>query len=96
MPEKGVDLSPNGALLTTDEIIRLASLFVKEGVDKIRLTGGEPTIRPDLVELVGKFYLYNTYTSIWTEAIKTKGAIDLFYYIYIYPYIYIFRETTPT
>lgn len=53
MPEEGVELSPNGALLTNDEIIRLASLFVENGVNKIRLTGGEPSIRKDLLELVG-------------------------------------------
>ena len=54
MPERGVDLSPTGALLTTDEIVRLAQLFVSQGVDKIRLTGGEPTVRKDLLELVGE------------------------------------------
>jgi molybdenum cofactor biosynthesis enzyme MoaA len=54
MPEDGVELSPKSNLLTTDEIIRLARLFVKAGVKKIRLTGGEPTIRKDIVEIVGK------------------------------------------
>ncbi|KAJ3213742.1 hypothetical protein HDU67_002540 [Dinochytrium kinnereticum] len=39
-------------MLTTDEILRLANLFVSENVTKIRLTGGEPTIRKDLVEIV--------------------------------------------
>jgi cyclic pyranopterin phosphate synthase len=51
MPEEGVELSPNDKLLTTSEIIRIAKLFAAEGVDKIRLTGGEPTIRKDIVEL---------------------------------------------
>ena len=53
MPEEGVQLSQNNELLTTEEIITLAKLFVKEGVDKIRLTGGEPLIRKDIVELCG-------------------------------------------
>ena len=53
MPEEGVDLSPKSNLLTTDEIIRLAKLFVQSGVKKIRLTGGEPSIRKDIVEIVG-------------------------------------------
>uniref|UniRef100_A0A915LJR9 Radical SAM core domain-containing protein n=1 Tax=Meloidogyne javanica TaxID=6303 RepID=A0A915LJR9_MELJA len=45
MPEEGVKLTPSSYLLTKDEIIRLAKLFAFEGVNKIRLTGGEPTIR---------------------------------------------------
>ncbi|KAJ1557313.1 Molybdenum cofactor synthesis protein 1, partial [Nowakowskiella sp. JEL0078] len=52
MPEEGVPLSPNSALLTAAEIIQLAKIFVSNGVTKIRLTGGEPTIRKDLVDIV--------------------------------------------
>ena len=55
MPAEGVNLSPKEQLLSTSEIVKIASLFVQEGVDKIRLTGGEPTIRSDIVEIVGKF-----------------------------------------
>ncbi len=54
MPAEGVDLSPKDDILTTPEIIRIARLFVSEGVTKIRLTGGEPTVRKDINELVGK------------------------------------------
>ncbi|KAG2172391.1 hypothetical protein INT43_004933 [Umbelopsis isabellina] len=52
MPAEGVQLSASDKLLSTDEILRLARLFVSEGVTKIRLTGGEPTVRPDIIELV--------------------------------------------
>ncbi|KAI5803432.1 hypothetical protein DFH27DRAFT_49137 [Peziza echinospora] len=52
MPAEGVPLSPEGNLLTTPEILHLAKLFVSQGVTKIRLTGGEPTIRKDIVELI--------------------------------------------
>jgi len=51
MPEEGVPLSPPSHLLTTPEIVYLSSLFVNQGVDKIRLTGGEPTVRKDIVDL---------------------------------------------
>lgn len=47
MPAAGVPLTPKGHLLTTPEIIRLTRLFVEAGVDKIRLTGGEPLVRKD-------------------------------------------------
>lgn len=54
MPAEGVQLTSKEHLLSTDEIIRLAKLFVKEGVTKIRLTGGEPTVRRDLIDIIGK------------------------------------------
>jgi cyclic pyranopterin phosphate synthase len=54
MPSEGVELSPQGNLLTNDEIIRLATLFVKSGVTKIRLTGGEPTVRKGILDIVGR------------------------------------------
>lgn len=54
MPEEGAPLSPKEHLLTTDEVVKLASIFVSNGVRKIRLTGGEPTVRKDLPEIVGK------------------------------------------
>jgi len=52
MPEEGIDLSPPAKLLTTPEIVYLSELFVKQGVNKIRLTGGEPTVRKDVVDLM--------------------------------------------
>ncbi|TGJ83171.1 hypothetical protein E0Z10_g5598 [Xylaria hypoxylon] len=52
MPEEGVPLSPQRELLTTPEIIMLSSLFVSQGVTKIRLTGGEPTVRKDILPLM--------------------------------------------
>lgn len=56
MPEEGIQLSPKDELLSSEEIVRLAKLFVQEGVTKIRLTGGEPLVRKDIVELCGKLY----------------------------------------
>ncbi|KAI0128930.1 hypothetical protein BJ170DRAFT_701631 [Xylariales sp. AK1849] len=52
MPEEGVPLSPQRELLTTPEIIMLSSVFVSQGVNKIRLTGGEPTVRKDILPLM--------------------------------------------
>ena len=51
MPADGVDLTPKPQLLSQDEILRLANLFTSSGVDKIRLTGGEPTIRKDIEDI---------------------------------------------
>lgn len=52
MPEEGVTLTPKERLLSKEEILRLARLFVSEGVDKIRITGGEPLVRKDLGEII--------------------------------------------
>src|SRR5688572_16373549 len=41
-------------ILTFEEITRLATIFVAFGVEKVRLTGGEPLVRKDLDQLVAK------------------------------------------
>jgi GTP 3',8-cyclase len=43
---------PRAQILTFEEITRLARLFVGLGVEKLRITGGEPTVRRDLPDLV--------------------------------------------
>ncbi|XP_033279977.2 molybdenum cofactor biosynthesis protein 1 isoform X4 [Orcinus orca] len=70
MPEEGVPLTPKADLLTTEEILTLARLFVKEGVDKIRLTGGEPLIRPDVVDIVAQLHQLE---GLRTIGITTNG-----------------------
>lgn len=52
MPELGMKFQPRAEMLTDDELIRLIGLFAQLGFTKLRLTGGEPTIRPHLVELI--------------------------------------------
>jgi molybdenum cofactor biosynthesis protein A len=52
MPPEGVPLQPKDSLLNASEISRLTKLFSSEGVDKVRLTGGEPLLRKDLPEII--------------------------------------------
>jgi len=52
MPEDGVPLQPAEKLLSNAEIMKLARWFNHQGVNKIRLTGGEPLLRKNLVDLV--------------------------------------------
>ena len=55
MPEKGgIRWIPNDEILTFEEIERIASVLASLGVEKIRITGGEPLLRRDLELLVGK------------------------------------------
>ncbi|XP_074092961.1 molybdenum cofactor biosynthesis protein 1 isoform X2 [Macrotis lagotis] len=70
MPEQGVPLTPKADLLTTKEILTLSQLFVKEGVNKIRLTGGEPLIRPDVLDIVAQLQQLD---GLKTIAITTNG-----------------------
>jgi len=51
MPPEGVPLQPASHILQTDELLQLATYFRRHGVNKFRLTGGEPTLRRDLVEI---------------------------------------------
>ena len=52
MPEAEYVWLPRRDLLTFEEISTLVDVFVDLGVDKVRLTGGEPLLRRDLPELV--------------------------------------------
>lgn len=52
MPAQGIEWRPRNEILTYEEIIRVASIFTAHGVTKIRLTGGEPTVRSDLEALI--------------------------------------------
>ncbi len=51
MPED-MTFRPNAELMQDDEILILTRLFAKLGIDKIRLTGGEPTLRKNVVNIV--------------------------------------------
>jgi len=51
MPEEMV-FRPTAELMSRGECLRLVRLFVDLGVDKVRLTGGEPTVHPDLIPIV--------------------------------------------
>ena len=52
MPEHGAHFAPREELLRDDELVRVIRVAARAGFEKIRLTGGEPTIRRNLVELV--------------------------------------------
>ena len=54
MPAEGVELLPRRDILEFEEIERLVTIFAKRGVRRVRLTGGEPTVRRGVVDLVGR------------------------------------------
>ncbi len=69
MPADGIALSPKASLMTADEIFAIAKTFVNNGVDKIRLTGGEPLLRKDFPEIIAQLSKLNTEVSITTNGI---------------------------
>lgn len=74
MPEEGVALNPNDKLLTTDEVVYVARLFAHHGVRKIRLTGGEPTIRKDLDVIIARLKALDGVEGV---TITTNGLVLL-------------------
>ncbi len=77
MPADGIALSPKASLMTAEEIFAIAETFVKNGVDKIRLTGGEPLLRKDFPEIVSKLSELEISLSITTNGILIDRHIDV-------------------
>lgn len=86
MPEEDYQFTPNSKLMQADEIEAIAKVFVKEGIRKIRLTGGEPLVRKDfadILERLAKLDVQLTMTTNGTrlhqfaEVIKNQGIKSL-------------------
>ena len=74
MPAAGLPaLTPEARLLTTPEVLRVARVLVARGVDKVRLTGGEPTLRPDLAAIVAGLHALRPH-GLRTIAMTTNGV----------------------
>jgi cyclic pyranopterin phosphate synthase len=54
MPEEGVDLAPKADVLTLEEMARVVRVLVRAGVRRVRITGGEPTVRHGLTEFIAQ------------------------------------------
>ena len=54
MPHDFAAWLPSEHQLTTDELVRVIEIAVNEGINEVRLTGGEPLLRPDIVEIVAR------------------------------------------
>lgn len=52
MPSEGIDFAKKDKLLTIDELSKIGEILVQMGIDKIRITGGEPFVRKDLMVLL--------------------------------------------
>ena len=66
---------PKSEILTLEEIERLCDNFIEMGVNKIRLTGGEPLVRKDIIELIKKLNLKKNNTSLDEITLTTNGTL---------------------
>ncbi len=71
MPEEGVKFVPRGEILAFEEIERIARIAVGLGIDKIRVTGGEPLVRKDLPVLIARL---NPILGLRDLALTTNGV----------------------
>jgi cyclic pyranopterin phosphate synthase len=72
MPEKGIDIVERKELLTYKEMYRITRVLSELGVDKIRLTGGEPFVRKDFVKFLESLSFNENLKEI---NITTNGAL---------------------
>lgn len=71
MPEHGIDIVPRKELLTFKEMYRITRVLSELGVDKVRLTGGEPFVRKDFIKFVDSLSFNKNLREI---NITTNGA----------------------
>lgn len=72
VPECGVTRIPTERLLTEEELLRIARAAVKEGIAHVKVTGGEPLLRPNLAGLVQKI---REIPGIETVTLTTNGIL---------------------
>ncbi|HOZ75603.1 MAG TPA: GTP 3',8-cyclase MoaA [Flavobacterium sp.] len=78
MPADGIDLTPKPHLMTADEVVKIASAVVGLGVDKIRLTGGEPLVRKDAREIILRLGELGTQLTLTTNGLLVHQFLDTF------------------
>jgi len=75
MPEENYDFTPHSKLMQVDEIDMLAKLFVQNGVNKIRLTGGEPFVRKDAAKIITNLAKLPVQLSCTTNGIRIDDLL---------------------
>ncbi len=78
MPDEEVDVTPSSKLMSKEEILDLAKVFVSLGVTKIRLTGGEPLVRKDAAEIIAMLSVLPVKLTITTNGVLVHKFIEVF------------------
>lgn len=77
MPEEEYEFTPASRLMQPDEIEALAKIFVQQGVNKIRLTGGEPLVRKDADKIFLALSKLPVTLSLTTNGIRLNNFISV-------------------
>ena len=77
MPEEEYEFSAASKLMQVDEIFALAKIFVAEGVNKIRLTGGEPLVRKDADKIILALSKLPVSLTLTTNATRLHNFVDV-------------------
>ena len=72
MPEEGVPFKPHNSIMSFEDIVEVVKAGAELGINKIRLTGGEPLVRKNVVELVR---MINKVEGITHIGITTNGVL---------------------
>ena len=78
MPNEKIAVTPSSKLMKVNEIVGIAESFVKLGVTKIRLTGGEPLVRYDARQIIQQLSKLPVKLAISTNAVLVNEYIDAF------------------
>jgi cyclic pyranopterin phosphate synthase len=72
MPDENIRFKPRHEILTFEEIQRIVRIVASRGVNKLRITGGEPLLRADLPELIAQLVATSGITDV---ALTTNGVL---------------------
>jgi GTP 3',8-cyclase len=77
MPEEDYVFTPQKNLMQVSEIETLSTIFVQEGITKIRLTGGEPLIRKDAADIILSLSRLPIHLTLTTNGTRLHEFIDV-------------------
>ncbi|MEG2784430.1 MAG: GTP 3',8-cyclase MoaA [Lachnospiraceae bacterium] len=78
MPNEGVQQVPHTDILSYDEILKIAKICVSQGINKVKLTGGEPLVRKGIDELLAKLKAINgmEQVTLTTNGVRLKEQMQ--------------------
>jgi GTP 3',8-cyclase len=79
LPNETIAVTPSRKMMSVDEIVHIASLFVGLGINKIRLTGGEPLLRKEAKLILERLSTLKVELSITTNAILVEEFLAVFH-----------------